>query len=429
MNNVKEVVPNNRQKELEESLRGSYSNSFFHIYVDGQFDPDISHIMEQKDKGTVLHEYVHYIQNIGTLWGLYRSINQYKTLIAFTDAIKSTNEIQRPFKFQLPTDIQREQEYIKHGDGTIGYPKWDIDRKQPVEFEESPIIINGKKQVKVEITFTKTDGTEEMVELGAHIIKESMAALYQSLLDSNAAHDDVPYNLVEILAEQKFPNVAIDKRKLICCCHTSLFSMSPGSSLIEILRKSEKEPSINGMELFDNYVHNKVIITGTRERKKMSDFFDDMLEEFKNRLKKNMVSPLDYIEAALDKVKLKSPVYPFLSLLYENAVFSDDDLTTIIGYYGIPYIQPTKSIPLVPRGSSNDGSASLDVQELIVIEALYKYFVSKENGNPLDSCPLYYMCQGTELEKNECWKKPWDGKNCPFTIFSDHLNLKNKIIK
>ena len=57
------------QKDLESSLKGFYSNSFFHIYIDGGFDMDISRIAEDKDKGTVLHEYTHYIQNIGTLWG------------------------------------------------------------------------------------------------------------------------------------------------------------------------------------------------------------------------------------------------------------------------------------------------------------------------------------------------------------------------
>ena len=71
------------QKDLESSLKGFYSNSFFHIYIDGGFDMDISRIAEDKDKGTVLHEYTHYIQNIGTLWGLYNSIFNYEYIWIF----------------------------------------------------------------------------------------------------------------------------------------------------------------------------------------------------------------------------------------------------------------------------------------------------------------------------------------------------------
>ncbi|MBQ7553595.1 MAG: hypothetical protein IJT46_04455 [Bacteroidaceae bacterium] len=48
----------NHQIDLDNGLRGFYSNSFFHIYIDGEFNIDVSQVAEQKDKGTALHEYV-----------------------------------------------------------------------------------------------------------------------------------------------------------------------------------------------------------------------------------------------------------------------------------------------------------------------------------------------------------------------------------
>ena len=85
----KNVEIKEHQIDLDNGLRGFYSNSFFHIYIDGEFNIDVSKVAEQKDKGTALHEYVHYLQNIGTLWGLYCSINNYETIIEFKKAVLS----------------------------------------------------------------------------------------------------------------------------------------------------------------------------------------------------------------------------------------------------------------------------------------------------------------------------------------------------
>ena len=370
------------QIDLDNGLRGFYSNSFFHIYIDGEFNIDVSKVAEQKDKGTALHEYVHYLQNIGTLWGLYCSINNYDTIIEFKKAVLSATDIQRPFQFPLTDKIKRTNNYIKQGNGTTDYFPWIIDRHQPLDFKLTPVIINEKQQEQVEVAFTLIDGTNKTVILGAHIIKESMAALYQSLLNPDAAHNDVPYNLVKLLAEQRFPNVAKDINKMICCCHTSLFSMTPGRSLIELLAEAECTPSINGFELFDKYVHTKEVTTGKGEKKSMLNFFNHMLEGFKTMLGQNLVAP--YIQTSR---------------------------------YGIHF----------PRGEKEGGKdGSMDVLELIAQEALYRNFVDPDKIN---FCPLYYMCQGSPYEKYECFGKPWEGTMCTYTIVTDYLKLKTKNIK
>lgn len=417
----------NHQIDLDNGLRGFYSNSFFHIYIDGEFNIDVSQVAEQKDKGTALHEYVHYLQNIGTLWGLYCSINNYETIIEFKKAILSATDIQRPFQFPLTDKIKRTNNYIKLGNGTTDYFPWIIDRHQPLDFKLTPVIINEKQQEQVEVAFTLIGGTNQTVILGAHIIKESMAALYQSLLDPDVAHNDVPYNLVKLLAEQHFPDVAKDTNKMICCCHTSLFSMTPGRSLIELLAEAENTPSINGFELFDKYVHTKEVTTGKGEKKSMLDFFNDMLEGFKTMLEHNLAAPIDYIGMVLDRVRLDGKYYPFLSVLEENGGFSDKVFSDLIGYYGIPYIQTSQYGIHFPRGEKEGGKdGSMDVLELIAQEAVYRNFVDPDKIN---FCPLYYMCQGSPYEKYECFGKPWEGTMCTYTIVTDYLKLKTKNIK
>ena len=413
------------QEALDESLRGFYSNSFFHIYIDGDFNPTISNISSQKDKGTALHEYCHYIQNIGTLWGLYCSIQKYEVIIKFKNAITASNVIKRPFAFSLPEALLKKNEYIRHGNGTIGYPMWNLDVNEPIDIELKYVLVNGKKQQQVNVSFTLTNGTKQTVQLGAHIIKESMSVMYQSLLDSTAVHDDVPYNLVKLIAEEHFPKTAKDIRKLICCCHTSLFSMSPGSCLIDALKDAEyANPQMSGFELFDKFVHTKVATNTKGVKDTIVEFFNQMVTGFMGMLELNLVAPLDYIDTALERVKLDGSYYPFLSVLYNNRVFSEDDFSTLIGYYGIPYIQTSNYGFYYPQGSGDEGKeGSMDVLELIVQEALYKSFVESEHTG---CCPLFYMCQGSNIEKPECCTKPWEGELCPYKIVSDSLGLNNK---
>lgn len=412
------------QEEVDETLRGFFSNSFFHIYIDGDFNPTISKIPSRQDKGTALHEYCHYIQNIGTLWGLYCSIQKYEEIIDFKNAIIKTTEIKRPFTFPLTAALVKKIEYIRHGNGTMGYPNWDLNTNKPINIDLYDVQVNGKRQHQVNVSFTLTDDSKQTIQLGAHIIKESMAALYQSLMDPAAKHNDVPYNLVKLMAEKHFPKTAKDIRKLICCCHTSLFSMSPASCLIDTLKDAEySNPQINGFELFEKYIHTKVVTNSKGVKVPIVEFFNQMVTVFKGLLELNLVAPLDYIETALERVRLDSPYYPFLSVLYNIRAFSEDDFSALIGYYGIPYIQTSNGIHH-PQGSGDEGEeGSIDVLELIVQEALYESFVKQEHIN---SCPLYYMCQNSNIEKPECFTNPWEGKMCPYKIVSNSLGLNNK---
>lgn len=166
--------------------------------------------------------------------------------------------------------------------------------------------------------------------------------------------------------------------------------------------------------------------TGKEKARQCWIFFNDMVEGFKYKLGNNLVAPLDYIAAALGRVRLDGQYYPFLSVLYDNGGFSEDDFTNLIGYYGVPYVQTQQNGYYFPRDDGGKGNdASVDVLELIAQEALYRYFVDKKS---MYVCPLYYMCQNSKWEKAECFDKPWEGTDCSFTIVSDVLGLRGKNI-
>jgi hypothetical protein len=202
--------------------------------------------------------------------------------------------------------------------------------------------------------------------------------------------------------------------------------MSPGSCLIDTLQDAEYiNQQMNGFELFDKFVHTKVVTNSKGVKESIMEFFNQMVNGFKDMLELNLVARLDYIDTALERVRLDGQYYPFLSVLYgKDGIFSEDDFTEVLGFYGIPYIQTSKYGYHYPQGSGDERKeVSKDVLELIVQEALYRSFMEQKHTS---CCPLYYMCQDSNIEKPECFTNPWEGKLCPYKIVSESLGLNNK---
>lgn len=201
---------------------------------------------------------------------------------------------------------------------------------------------NGSEKIKLTIQFD--DDRIEQIDLGSHIIKESMAALYQSLVDADAEHDDVPYNLIKILCEQHFSNISDDIEKLICICYASLFSMTPGSELISLLERASTEPDMDGMSIFSEFVDTKTILDESGNRHNIVDYFDVLVDGFKQLLEANLQADLDYINKVLERIRLSNRSLPYLTILYDPNKLSADNLNAIVGYLGIPYIQTLFSV-------------------------------------------------------------------------------------
>lgn len=326
------------ESDLQFDLRGYYSTSFFHVYLEGEFDTDIKRL-SIKDRGTFIHEYIHYFQNIGTYWGLYCSIIRYHEMLEFKAQIIDSDIIEIPLNLNYSEKLRAKIEWVKAGNGLSVYNSnltWNINKEHKIEIKQTDSNICGRNRPQIYLNIMFDDGRVESVDFGAHIIKESMAALYQSLVDASVLHNDVPYNIVKLVCEQYFPNIANDVEKLICLCYTSLFSMSPGSELFSLLKVASENIQTNGVDLFTNFIDSKTITTSQGKTHTVVDFFDILINGFKRTLSTNLVADLDYIDNVLDRVKLSNKWIPFLSVLYDQNKLSIENINAIIGFIGIP---------------------------------------------------------------------------------------------
>ena len=64
---------------MDELIEGGsfYHTSFFQIFLQGQYNEDLSSL-NTTNLGLFVHEYIHYIQNIATPWGIYSALHEYK---------------------------------------------------------------------------------------------------------------------------------------------------------------------------------------------------------------------------------------------------------------------------------------------------------------------------------------------------------------
>lgn len=202
---------------LEKELRGIYYTNYFSIFINGNFDGEIEK-MSHRDKGTFAHEYLHYLQNIITIYGLRAGIFQFKLLAELKKYIEDNKEITLPIGDKFMSErILKGKEIFDLYNGTEFYKikelcNYDIN------------IINKGKIKLVEITFLNNRDSDDKIIFGATCVKESMCHYFQSFFDKGELISDIiPYKYAELLVKKFYPEILEDKKKILSIL---LFSLS-----------------------------------------------------------------------------------------------------------------------------------------------------------------------------------------------------------
>ena len=397
-------------------IRGYYYTSFYSIYLNGTYDADLSR-MTQKDQGTLLHEYIHFLQNISTPWGIRLSSYIYSCMSDTLRKLMEQDEVTIPVKIQVDWTISQ-QIGSAWGTSKLTTPHAFIDWNKRIGLFIKEIEIKGIKYEIPVFTVTLNTGETEDLEIGGLVVMETMSSLYQSLIDPNASHPDVPYNLIAKFCQQYYPVLAADTRKLICLCYISLFSTFPGAKLIDLIKQHGND-NFDGYQVFQEFVQNTPGIVGA---------VDSLIERFKQLLKGMLRSNLDYLATVFDPVRLSSEWIPVVTALYDKEPFDLGHFQTMISQIGMPYLHTSCGQYSFPNGIGKD-NASLDLIELIGLQTVYHYFRTPK-GRECE-CELSYMCRGeNKYDETRCKKIPWSRDvQCPFSAVASWFGLDKKVVK
>ena len=414
--------------------RGEYKPAFMQIHLHDSYDGNIDKL-DIPTLGTLVHEYIHFLQNVSTPWGLYDSMVRYNIMAetyAFVE--NATSTITLPLSIDYSQGLKNKIAIVQCGTGDCPLSNTQrndfyIDVNKRICIHRSYKTVNNRMLPIITLDVCFMDNSKQTIALGANIIKESMAALYQMLIDETATHEgfDLPYNLVKILAEQHFSAIASDNVKLITICYMSLFSLSPAEVLINKLAYANENPDLSAIELFEQFV-NKDKITVKGKCMSVCDFFDTIIDTFKQVFSKSIQVKIDYIGEVLERIRLARGFVPILTLITDYQPLSKERVKTLIDFLGMPYSYTDNGdFNLPPSSSADPNKLSDDMLALIGHNALFTYLTELHKYYYV--CPLHSFCEKQNCDKDECYDKPWNGKMCPMTIMGDLIHIKGKEVK
>lgn len=165
----------------EEKERGSYNPGFFQMKLSFPFNINDLSSMSLTDVGTFAHEYIHFLQNTSTPFGLWQAMIHYQNISEFFAYIQRNGITSKPVQGYVPSDnMNRRIALEKEASGYRGF--LEVKEEEPLRLSRSIEEICGREIERISISFRDIQGRSQKIILGANIIKESMAALIQESL-------------------------------------------------------------------------------------------------------------------------------------------------------------------------------------------------------------------------------------------------------
>ena len=158
------------------------------------------------------------------------------------------------------------------------------------------------------------------------------------------------------------------------------------------------------------------------------DFFDTLIDAFKQVFSKSVQVEIDYIGEVLERIRPAKGFVPILTLITDYQPLSKERIKTLIDFLGMPYSY-TDNGDFNPPPSSLTVSSKLSENMLALIghNALFTYLTGLHKCGYV--CPLHSFCEKQNCDKEECYDEPWNGKMCSMTIMGDLIHIKEKEVR
>jgi hypothetical protein len=421
-----------------------YKPSFFNMKVDLPIDLMKLDEIPEGAMGLYYHEYIHFIQDISTIYGLMNisTINYYIQACAHHIQKDKSN-----YDFKVPLNLKDIVDKTKTEDkglinfnlrplyigSSISTKSKNIEDFQynitKYEFEENKFID------KVNISFIDSLTKEKrQLEFGGNQVTEGMAYLSEQYNFANILPiaDEYPYLIVQKLVESIYPEILEDKLLIIVLCDISLMTYHPGLSFIRLL-KHAKTIDITEIPLDDIYKECLKHIKGSNVG------FNELVDNVKLEINKNFNAEYynditDWIDTIFDRIKIIRRDIPsfFIDLVRFGKPNENNFFKLLLNSVGSPLV----------INSESDGSISLPFNFkptgvnfnpgiFMAINQVLRIFYSEKPS----ACLLKDYClksKETDLNLNvdsNCDTAPWKKANeknlCPVGQIWHHWALKD----
>ncbi len=403
---------------------GLYYHSIFYMVIDKQFNG-----VTVYDCPELIHEYVHYIQDLSTTYGLNKVNYLMKMITYYFYIAQNSEEIKVPVIDNSEYIIEVE-DYFFLLDGDIELTKYEPDIKI-ISYDLTNHLF---EKLKIEVCSCILKFSDNKTyNFGARTINEGMAYLIEKNFYNNRNAPIIPYHICVMLADYIYKDNNLSDLDILALCDVSLMYSHPHTTYICILNlmNQEKKHFSNSKEIY-TYVLERVIF---QENKDLMDLLTDS-----HKLAQDAFSCL------FDE---KDESYIWLSSVFSAALnLRKKSFSFILEYIEngnkIEFFQLFQILgtPLI-FNSSNEAfeirSTLLQERNPSILMAyfeIYRIFRGRysEIKNRINICSLIEFCKNnSEYNVNsKCYVNPWErtisDELCPFSAVMSKRSINNKKI-
>ncbi len=415
------------------TLLGSYIPTFFEMHVATRDDDMTINKMSDGDATVLFHEYIHFLQDITTFYGLNNLYVQSEYLHSVVKRVKGNLQFQVPYMIRDNKDnvlLNQKICRLTNGDSeessfylVHSVDEWSDDLAD--DFISNPPISEIKNIV--------LNQNDNMRSFGAIAIMESMAYILERLCSPNAyvSSPDYPYRAAELVAiyyDAKFGN---DLLRVLALCDMSLQNSNPGLCFVNIMKLvGEGKLLFDTPESIYDYFYNRRVksvygrVTSWQDSyNKLLDQVDTCLQDYIKGID-SLKSYHEWINHLVDFSRdwRNNDRYFLLKMARKNDLKKNDCWGYTVARIGSPLmVNANNHYFKLPYDGMQEGES---VEMYAALKEIYKLFL--EGNKP---CGLLTWCNDSlestpnELCNTAPWKKVGETKLCPYAFFWRHWGL------
>lgn len=428
---------------------GKYIFGFFTIEIKDDIDfGDLGLAKDKKSFSTFIHEYIHFLQEISTTYGLSYAYKELSKLQAYLNVIgnQKENEIILPIslenieKKELVDDLINSiegdnEEWLYDNCNSISIEKINVDENELI----GDLYQEGKEYKfvacpVVEIRFTELCGKEKTkkINFGALQIIEGMARMIEKhSYEIKDKYYQIQYDIVEVMCNYLYKDFAVNKANIVALCDASLMYDNPGMifyASLKIMKNKNFIPSTP--EDIYKFIFKTILPSGNEQikanRNNINNVLDDLLmDKFTNfsELKSFLKKSINYINT------LRDNNCNFISkVMSMDSNYAKNYLINLMNDTGLVLIIDKRYNTISTMEEKDEQENSL------MLYALYALYNLLDNQGK-DYCIMREICseQKSEFLDNNCISKPWEKvkneKLCPLAKLWYQFKLEDKYIK
>lgn len=413
---------------IQNATLGFYCPNFFRLHIRTSNSIDDLNQLNDTDFSVFLHEYIHFLQNITTVYGL----NNIHTSVEYMRYANCKIIADKKTQFNIPIIPDEDNSlnvnlncYLsKITYGEVGDDSTTIEYISNYTISNEQIPINNSQIKEIEsvcVEFQDNNESKNCFSFGAGCIMESMAYLMETLTCPNyKKSSNLPYETATLLTDFIYPEFAQNKLNILALCDISLFSTNPAVYFVRIIEdwKQKKKIPSTPKELYSDCCKlNPDLI------KNLYNVADIAKLQLKGYFNDSYFNPI--------KEWAETTINTALELRKDNPFFILDIANGNIRYNHIFCdILKTIGTPILTNDNGFAGCyhSNIDIQQQIgnfwAISEIYNIFYT----GTFTSCKLINCCQNIPNAVDcRCSKTPWkrskDKHLCSFALFWHHWGL------